>query len=137
MKYLGLVLSGVIANALISPALAQQRNSAPAGPHYGYGYHMWYGPGWDGGWGWHPWFFLGPLFMLVVLAGIVLLIVWLARSLIFGGQGWHHSLYGGSGPCPTCGRRGRGPALDVLSERLARGEIDKDEYEEKRKLLGG
>ncbi len=137
MRHFGLLLSNAVIGALASPAFAQQQNSAPTGPRYGYGYHMWYGPGWGGGLEWHPWFFLGPLFMLVVLAGIVILIVWLARSLIFGGHAGHGHLYQGSRPCPTCGRRGPGPALDILAERLARGEIDKDEYEEKRRLLGG
>jgi len=32
-------------------------------------------------------------------------------------------------------RRGRTP-LDILRERFARGEIDKDEFEERRRVLG-
>ena len=62
----------------------------------------------------------------VLLAGIgaaaifVWLVRWATRGYPFYDQG---------------GRRGHA-ALDILEERFARGEIDKAEYEEKRKLIG-
>ena len=115
MKSLGLLLaSGAIALAAI-PAFAQQSPDAGGpGPMYGYG-HMWGG-------GWHPGMVFGPLVMLLALVGIVALIVWLVRGFSDGGH-----RHGGSG------RR----ALEILEERLARGEIDKEEFEEKRRLLRG
>jgi uncharacterized membrane protein len=36
----------------------------------------------------------------------------------------------------TSGVERRSTALDVLNQRLARGEIDRTEYDEKRKLIG-
>jgi uncharacterized membrane protein len=55
------------------------------------------------------------IIMLIVFVGLALIIVWIAD--------W------------TSG--GRGPtAIDVLNRRLARGEIDRAEYDEKRRLIG-
>jgi putative membrane protein len=88
------------------PAWAQQW-----GPNYGYGSHMW---DWPGG------FFLGPLMMVVVIGGFVALVVLLVR--------W---TAGASAPHAHAHR----PPLNILQERFARGEIDKAEYEERRKLL--
>lgn len=119
MKRLGLaIVASVLAFAAAS--VWAQQGSTPGsgyGPGYGYG-HMW-----GGGWGWHPGMIFGPIIMLLILIGIVALIVWLVRLFSPG-----HGLY----PHEGHGRR----ALDILEERLARGEIGKEEFEEKRKLIG-
>jgi putative membrane protein len=71
-----------------------------------------------------------PIMMLLIVVGIVALIVLLIRGAGYGSH-WHRH-----GDWPPYGRwQGRG-ALDILEERFAKGEIDKDEFEEKRKLLG-
>jgi putative membrane protein len=93
-----------------SLALAQQE------PQY-YGHHMWEG-------GWSGWFF-GPLMMILVLVVAVILIVLLVRWLGGPGHGAGHG---------TLGQPGKAP-LDILKERYARGEIDKDEFEERRRTL--
>ena len=113
MRRLGLLVAlGVIALAAL-PAFAQQTpDSGGPGPMYGYG-HMWGG--------WHPGMVFGPVVMLLALVGIVALIVWLVRAFSDGAH-----------------RHGRGRhALEILEERLARGEIGKEEFEEKRRLLRG
>jgi putative membrane protein len=79
-----------------------------------------YGPSWGGG-GW--WMLFGPFTMILFVALIVAVVVLLVRWL--GGQG-------GAGQLPPSKS-----ALDILRERFARGEIDKQEYEEKRRILGG
>jgi len=131
-------LSLVFAIAAL-PALAQQqqaRPNVPAAP-YGYGHMMWGGP-WGGpGWGWHPFMIVGPIFVLLAIIGIMAIFVWLVRWATrghpFHGHGFHHF----AGGCPWCGGpRGGRAALDILEERFAKGEIDKTEFEEKRKLLG-
>ena len=122
------------------PALAQQQGQAapsvPAAP-YGYGQMMWGGQGWGG----HPFMVVGPvfllLFVLLAIIGMMVIFVWLVRwatrGYPFYGHGFHH-VHGG---CPCCGGPGHGrAALDILDERFAKGEIDKAEFEEKRKLLG-
>jgi putative membrane protein len=68
----------------------------------------------------------GPLFMILVLvaviAGVGLVGRWFGTPW-YGAQPPHHA--------PP----GRTP-LDILKERFARGEIDKDEFEERRRVLG-
>jgi putative membrane protein len=108
MKRIGsIVAAGLVALSAL-PAFAQQTGTTPS-PDYGYRHmHMW-----GGG------MFFHPLLSLLVIVAIVAI---LAR--IFG---WRHCGYGRY--------RGGGGALDILEERFARGEIDKTEFDEKRKML--
>lgn len=100
---------------LSSAAWAQAPTDAE---RYTWGPHtMWWG---GGG------MFLGPLFMILVLAVVIAIAVLLVRGL---GGPWH-----GTMPPPQSAP-GRTP-LDILKERFARGEIDKNEYEERRRILG-
>jgi putative membrane protein len=80
------------------------------------------GRGWWGipGWG-HGMF--GGVGLIVILVGIILLIVLLVRS------------FGGSSKSGSLNAHLRATPLDTLKERFAKGEIDKKEYEERRKLL--
>jgi putative membrane protein len=92
------------------PALAQWRDYQ--------GWHM--GPGMMGGWG-MGWF--GGIFMIIfwilILVALAFFVKWLIQS--------------------TSGRRSDYPessrALEILKERYARGEIDRAEFEEKKKVL--
>lgn len=85
---------------------------------------MWnghFGGGWDGGgWFW-PFHFVFPvLFLALIITAVVMLVRYAA--------GWHdHS--------PQVERRRS--SLDILEERYARGEIDRDEYLEKKKDITG
>lgn len=67
----------------------------------------------------------GPLFMLLALAVVIAVVVILVRWL---GGPW----YGAQPPYQP--PPGRAP-LDILKERFARGEIDKEEFEERRRVL--
>jgi len=70
-----------------------------------------------------PFFFgFGWIFSLIFW----FLVIWLIFGLIFGSRRRHHRLYRGWGSSN---------ALDVLNERYAKGEISKQEYEEKKKDL--
>jgi putative membrane protein len=100
--------------AVAIPAWAWGQGS-PSAEQFGYGHHMMWGFG----------MILGPLFFILVLALVIAAAVLLVRWLAGPGQGAApHQL-------PTA----RTP-LDILKERFARGEIDKDEFEERRSVLG-
>jgi putative membrane protein len=73
--------------------------------------------GWGGGWGW-GWFGLihTVLWWFLIILGIVVLAKW---------------LFGGASKPPAPERR----ALEILAERYARGEINKEEFEQKKKDL--
>lgn len=113
------------------PALAQTVDRPGRGPGYGPMWDgapmMWGRGGGIGGWESHPAMaVLCAFVMLLALIGIVALILWLVRA---SGPGRFHHRHGGCG--------GHGRAQGILAERFARGEIDKTEYEERRRLIGG
>lgn len=84
---------------------------ADAGPQGGYYGHMW-GGGFGG-------MFTGFAMMLLLLAAVV--------AVVFLTVRWMNDRSGTS----ASGTR----AIDILKERLARGEIDPKEYAERRKAL--
>lgn len=75
--------------------------------------------GWSvAGWGWFG--LLHLLWWLLIIAGIVALVRW---------------IFGGGGRIAPAPRENR--ALEILRERYARGEISKEEYEERKRVLEG
>jgi putative membrane protein len=82
---------------------------------YAYGPHMmWWGGGSYG-------MIFGPLLMILMLAVVIAVVVLLVRWV------------GGQGQASVPPHR---TPLDILKERFARGEIDKDEFEARRRVLG-
>ncbi|MGY9048533.1 MAG: SHOCT domain-containing protein [Rhodobacterales bacterium] len=78
---------------------------------------MWGGSQW-GGFG----MVLGPIFMILIVVGIVAGIIYLLR------------LFGATGPAVSS-HAAHDRALAVLKERYAKGEIDSTEFSERKKLL--
>lgn len=71
--------------------------------------------GWEDG-GWHGWGYGLPfmlLFWVLLAVGIVLIVRWLVGARDSGGS----------------------RALEILEERYARGEIEKDEFEQRKRDL--
>jgi putative membrane protein len=109
MRLINALLIAVPATALMTvPAVSQT-----SGDHR----HM------MGAWGWGGMIF-GPIMMIVFLAVVVVVVVLLVRWL--GGPGHGGALHSPPGKTP----------LDILKERFAKGEIDKEEFEERRRVLG-
>lgn len=95
----------------LTTAAAADQGSHPHGPH------MWGGGGWMG-------WFAGPVMMVATVAIVVTVVVLVIRLL--GGPG-HGSMHPPTPQAKT--------PLDILKERYARGEIDEEEYEERRRVL--
>ncbi|MHB1769875.1 MAG: SHOCT domain-containing protein [Minisyncoccota bacterium] len=91
-------------------------------------------------WGYDPsgygsmmgWGGVGFLFMIlwwfIIIAGAIALLRWFSHSC--DGHGCRH-------PGRRMGYEHENSALDILKERYAKGEIDKDEFEAKKKDLTG
>lgn len=112
MKLVGCLVVGLAAMILAEgQALAQWR------PVHG---SWWMGPGIMGDWGmgWIGVVFMIAFWVLVIL-GLVFLIRWLA----------------GLGRSQRSSEGGRDEALEILRERYAKGDIGKEEFEEKKKDL--
>jgi len=77
---------------------------------------MWGGGGW--------WGILGMIFWLIILVAVIAGVIWLVRPKLYS-----------SGDGLGVPRRPSG--LDILEERYARGEIDRDEYLTKKRDLSG
>ena len=119
MKRIGFFITSCVMAVAALPAIAQEL-PAPISPRPGYGY------GYGHMWGSHPGFIICPIVMLLILVGLIAVVALAARFFC------HHGRSG----CPFCGHGQARAALDILEERFAKGEIDKTEFEEKRKLLG-
>lgn len=106
-SYLRRAIILVTAATASAPAYAQM--------YPGYGYDGW-------GWGWGHMIF-GSVMMIGFWAGVILVVILAVRWL---GGGTRHKHTESSN---------RTQALDVLKERFARGEIDQQEFEERKRLL--
>lgn len=107
-------MRSILNYVLFAGLAASAPTVAVAGPGDGYGYGenmMW------GNW------VMGPMMMLFMIIVLVVVVVIVMKFLGFGNDGSS----GGTGD----------NALTILNERFAKGEIDKAEYEDRKKTLGG
>ncbi|MBI1219881.1 MAG: SHOCT domain-containing protein [Rhodobacteraceae bacterium] len=78
---------------------------------------------WGGGEQWGGFgMVLGPIFMILVLVGIIVGVIYLIRTFA------PHAISPMHGPTED-------RALTILRERLAKGEIDSKEFEDRRRML--
>jgi putative membrane protein len=125
-----LLVSAVVLFAQPLPAFAQpsQSPNAPQAP-------QWYGPGpwhmWGDGYGW-PFWWIGPVMMMlfmVLICGAFIYFMFSRHSPSGGPSHW--------GPSHMMDRQWNPSysALQILDERYARGEIQKEEYEERKATI--
>jgi putative membrane protein len=106
-----LMLAGVLNLAVTASAWGQQPQDNYHGTHM-----MWNGGWWQG-------MFFGPIFIVLLIGLVVAVVVLLLRRS------------GGSITDSESSKPSHKDPLDILKNRFARGEIDKDEYEERRRIL--
>lgn len=116
MRKLAKRLTVAAAASFVSVLPVAAQTTLPTEPdRFAYWPHM----GWGGGW------YGGPIMLLVWIGIVVAIVVLLVRT------------FSGPGRAPTIHQQTTGKtAIDILKERFARGEIDKAEFEDKRRLLG-
>ena len=102
---------------LLQPVLAVAQQTATYESPWNFPgpWHMWSG--------WGMWWVF-PLIMLFMIAGCIAMILYMQRS---GGACRHH-------PESSLGDPTRS-ALQILNERFARGEIRREEYEERKSAI--
>jgi len=106
-----------------APAFAQATPEPQAPPSYGYGpWHMMWG--YDSGW----WMFAMMLLFLLVFAAIMILIT---RTV--SGPGRHVGYP--SAMWDRSSSDAKSSALQILNERFARGEIQREEYQDRKAAL--
>jgi putative membrane protein len=71
---------------------------------------MWWNDYWP-----MPFMFFGPIMMIVLIIACMAMMFFMMRGMMRGDR--------------------RRDAIDILKERLARGEINQSEYEERRRLV--
>jgi putative membrane protein len=109
----------IVVGAAAAAVLALPRAWAAEAPvePYGCGPYMMWGAGWYG-------MVFGPLLMILVLSAVIAAAALLIRWL--------------GGPWQTTTHHDPPPArmpIEILRERFVRGKIDKDEFDERRRLL--
>ena len=117
MKQLALIVGLALVIGVTFYLIDGRAQTAPwmMGPGIGMGPGMMEG-GYGMGWIWTIIMFA---FLIAVIMGLIFLIRWLAITMRTGGQS----------------ARSEDSALEILKRRYARGEINKEEFEEKKKDL--
>ncbi|WP_341863773.1 SHOCT domain-containing protein [Gymnodinialimonas sp. 57CJ19] len=114
------IVSGIVTAGgfVATSAMAQVGEIPDRYGSYAHGHDMMWGGNQWGGFG----MVLGPIFMILILVAIVAGIIYLLR------------LFGVAGP-GSSGHVAHDRALALLKERYAKGEIDSEEFAERKKLL--
>lgn len=111
----------IVPSVAVAVAVAATSAMAQVGEitdRYGPGHGMMWGSSQWGGFG----MVLGPIFMILIVIGIVAGVIYLLR---------HFGAAGPGGSSHTAHDR----ALALLKERYAKGEIDSEDFAERKKLL--
>ena len=109
-------MKGFLAIAALMPVSAWAAET-PTEPYSCWGPQMMWGAGWYG-------MIFRPLFMILAFGIVVVIGALIVRSIVGPWQPAQHGT--------PVGRR----PVDILKERFARGEIDKNEFDERRRVLG-
>jgi len=114
------IASGLLAAMAVTaaPAFAQAGEIPSRNAPYFYGHDMMWGGGQWGGFG----MVLGPIFMILILVGIIAAVIYVLRlSGVLGVSDGRSQVHD--------------RALTLLKERYAKGQIDSKEFEERKRLL--